>query len=296
MNKNGALLGMLAETPLHPGTGTATGVVDLPVQREVHTNYPIIVGSSLKGAMREKAARGADDDIVNTIFGPANDGAPTHAGAISISDARLLAFPVRALEAVCVWVTCPKIVDRLRRDMGLLNLTPNLPKLEDIGKDKAYVASDFPADKRLVLEEIYLGLDKNKTADIATLANIISGFIPSGDTHSHLTDILKKHLVVISDADFSHLVQTCTQVSARIVLDDKKSSKNLWYEESIPPDTIFYTMIMADKPRNGNKTIIDAADVLKQFKDYVCGYLQVGGNETVGMGWCALAYYTGPRT
>ena len=49
-----AMLGLLAETPIHPGAGRGMGVVDLPVAREAATDYPVIVGSSLKGALRDR--------------------------------------------------------------------------------------------------------------------------------------------------------------------------------------------------------------------------------------------------
>lgn len=41
------------ETPLHAGSGAMLGVVDLPIQRERHTGFPKIEGSSLKGSLRE---------------------------------------------------------------------------------------------------------------------------------------------------------------------------------------------------------------------------------------------------
>ena len=40
------------ETPLHMGTGTELGVVDLPVQREKHTGFPKGEASSIKGTFR----------------------------------------------------------------------------------------------------------------------------------------------------------------------------------------------------------------------------------------------------
>ena len=42
-----------AETPLHMGSGTSLGIVDMPIQREKHTSYPKIEASGLKGSMRE---------------------------------------------------------------------------------------------------------------------------------------------------------------------------------------------------------------------------------------------------
>src|SRR4051794_4247895 len=47
------LLFLHAQTGLHPGSGTALGAVDLPVQRERHTQWPTIPGSALKGILRD---------------------------------------------------------------------------------------------------------------------------------------------------------------------------------------------------------------------------------------------------
>ncbi|HRI28718.1 MAG TPA: type III-B CRISPR module RAMP protein Cmr4 [Chitinophagales bacterium] len=44
---------LICETPLHAGTGDDLGFVDLPIQRERHTDFPKIESSSLKGALRE---------------------------------------------------------------------------------------------------------------------------------------------------------------------------------------------------------------------------------------------------
>ena len=50
------LLGLLAETPIHPGSGRSAGFVDLPVAREAATDYPVVVGASVKGALLDLAA------------------------------------------------------------------------------------------------------------------------------------------------------------------------------------------------------------------------------------------------
>lgn len=44
---------LICETPLHAGSGDDLGFVDLPIQRERHTDFPKIESSSLKGALRE---------------------------------------------------------------------------------------------------------------------------------------------------------------------------------------------------------------------------------------------------
>ena len=119
-------------TGLHPGSGTALGVVDLPVQRERHTQWPLIPGSSLKGILRDACRESIKDSYrdatqqQNGISDHIPDGAPDsgqtkktmlqflpflapavsrrkpagHSGALSITDARILAFPVRSLTGV----------------------------------------------------------------------------------------------------------------------------------------------------------------------------------------------------
>ena len=44
---------LVCESPLHAGSGSELGIIDLPIQRERHTNFPKIEGSSLKGCIRE---------------------------------------------------------------------------------------------------------------------------------------------------------------------------------------------------------------------------------------------------
>ncbi len=40
-------------SPMHVGSGSDLGIVDLPIQREKHTSFPKIEASSLKGSIRE---------------------------------------------------------------------------------------------------------------------------------------------------------------------------------------------------------------------------------------------------
>jgi CRISPR-associated protein Cmr4 len=94
-NNVGAILYLQALTPLHPGSGTALGTVDLPVQRERHTNWPVIPGSSVKGVLREASPK----ELRQRLFGT-GDSDGTSAGALSFTDARLLALPVRSLTNV----------------------------------------------------------------------------------------------------------------------------------------------------------------------------------------------------
>lgn len=288
------LIGLFAETPLHPGTGTTTGVVDLPVQREKHTGFPIIQSSGLKGAMREKAEKELNNAaVVNAIFGPENS---DHAGSIAVTDARLLAFPVRSLAGVYVWVTCPAVISRLIRDLALAKMPIDKLHVLSPEKGQAFVIDNAGLGDKLILEELLFDAVKEDAPKVKDCIDEICKFLPGGEAHKHIRDDkMKKHLVVIHNDDFGQLVTTGAQVSARIVLNENKTSKNLWYEESLPPDSLFYTMVMAAKPRGGNSGLADADAVLNKLGEAAGSYLQVGGNETVGMGWCAVTVIGGTK-
>ncbi len=46
------VLGIYTISPVHAGSGSETSVIDLPIQREKHTGFPLIWGQSLKGVLR----------------------------------------------------------------------------------------------------------------------------------------------------------------------------------------------------------------------------------------------------
>jgi len=102
-----------------------------------------------------------------------------------------------------------------------------------------------------------------------------------------------KRLVVIPNDDFQHLVRYATQVSARIQLNERKTTDgdggNLWYEETLPPETLMYALALCHDPRRGNDQIQDAGQVAQKLQALLEDrFLQIGGNETVGQGWCCV--------
>lgn len=66
------ILYLFTRTPLHVGSGSSVGAIDLPIQRERHSRHPIIPGSSIKGVLRYTAS--SLDVIekvkVDDMFGP----------------------------------------------------------------------------------------------------------------------------------------------------------------------------------------------------------------------------------
>ena len=123
-------------------------------------------------------------------------------------------------------------------------------------------------------------------------AKLLSEFLPA-KIGNHYGQKFLRDLAVVQDEEFEHLCRHGTQISARIALNEKKTTTggkgNLWYEETITPETLFYSIVMAEKPRVPC-AIASSGGVMDYLRDTVLrdGILQIGGNETVGQGWCLV--------
>lgn len=283
-NKAKAILGLLAETPIHAGAGSSLGVVDLPIQREVHTQWPCIYGSSVKGALRDCASeKHPEAEWLGVVFGPDPEAGETgndHAGALGVGEARLLLLPVRSLTTHFKWVTCAAALARLKMDAQRLGIASCV--LDTIpapgGPHEALVHQGGNADGQpLYLEELCL---TQRSADLGALINLLKTLMGSEE----MQGTLERQLVVVDNDIFGHLARTAAPVGAHNVLTDTKRSKNLWYEETLPPETLLYLCLDAG-PSRRNGSPMNAPEVLAKITGLFPGYLRIGGNETVGMGW-----------
>ncbi len=282
-----AVLFIHALTGLHPGSGTALGVVDLPVQRERHTQWPVIPGSSLKGILRSTChASDEDRDRVFAVFGPEPTDADAHAGALSLTDARILAFPVRSLRGVFAWVTCAAVLTRLQRDLALVAALPAFGPFPDVSSNQAACAPGSPlivGGDKLVLEEF----EFSRTADATEAAQwIASQSVADEGTRERI----ESHLVVLHDDDFTHFVRHATEVLARVGLDyaTKTVKKGaLFYEEFLPAETLFYALVFAEDSRRKEMSM-NAGEVVRYIGENLPPVLQIGADETIGKGFCAV--------
>ncbi len=265
------IIGLLAETYIHPGTGQSAGAIDLPVARERVTQYPFIPGSSMKGALLDAVRTdGLDKKERNKLFGSVEAESDskdvTGAGALLISDARLLLLPVRSLTSPYVWLTCPYLIERFRRDRERASKGGALPKVAPSADDKALAAGAGD----LFLEERLFAVEGKPPEELAAA---IGALIPHDDAHARLD----RQLAIVADKAFAWFAEYALPVQARNVLDEgTKTSKNLWYEEALPPDTLMYFVV--GERADGAAGKIAAHLVGRR-------YLQAGGNATVGQGW-----------
>jgi len=304
-----------AETPIHPGSGTViSGVVDLPIQRERHTEFPIIQGSSLKGVLRNapKGAKKGSSIALNDKCENCPDkegeeicnickqifGSPEGIGGISVTDARVLAFPVRTLKGVFGWITCPLVLGRYKRDLSFIKASPNwdLEQL-NIEDKKAIIHSnsslkvELEGKKYIYIEDLQLEAEERNDLLQSITSEIIEA-LPANNAYKDIREKLAKDLVIVSDDVFRDLVSLTTEVVTRIKIDPKTGTVQtggLWSEEYLPTDTIMYSLILIPSRSNNLKP----EEITEKLMIYDGKILQIGGDETVGKGFALIKLVEG---
>jgi CRISPR-associated protein Cmr4 len=292
------VLGLYTETPLHCGAEGGTGYVDLPVQRERHTNYPVIPGSTIKGVLRDELLEGLGEASTRVLFGAEEDKKaerPGTAGSVSFGDGILVAFPIRSSGAPFHWVTCPFVLERVFRCLGA-DLTVS-------GPEKGHALSGGDQRDSVLLEEIAL----TRKPDPAFFGGKSSGLgllqalLPQEKSFDYTRRLLAERLLIVTDADFKELVETGTEILTRIKLNflgtttnlekdklpeeernrpDSDYKGNLFVEEVVPPETLFLAPLRVGSQAEA------LADTLKKER-----VIRLGGDETIGRGVTRVTFF-----
>ncbi len=289
------------ETPLHAGTGRSVGAVDLPIQRERVTGYPVIQSSSVKGQLRaiarDKKDKGElDDKIYKAMFGPeAGENASEHAGALAPGDAKLLLFPVRSLAGVFAWTTSFEVLERFRRDLtalpGTTAPTWNLPAGVAVSDSAAWVnGKECVAGNKVVLEEFAFDPDQTQVALVKDIGSwLAANAVPQTADYAYWREALPKRLVVLNNSAFRDFTQFATEVQTHVQLKtDTKTVKDgaLWTEESLPVDTVLYAPLCSTASRNG--IALSGREILGKLVGLSITRMQLGGDETTGRGMVSV--------
>ena len=278
-----------AVTPLHPGSGARiSGIVDLAVQREAHTDLPAIYGSSLKGALRAWAEatrkfskdEGENAKKVKEIFGPPPGRGSEGMGKAIFMDAKLLLMPVRTLKGTYGWVTSPFLINRFLEDLRLIQQLADLKKENAIpkaltgepGSGKAWLQPNSPlvisvdGGKIVVIED--MKLDAEEEAGKFEFLNLLGG---------SLANRLEGRVAIIDHDVFKRILERALQISPHIAINkDKGTVQNLWFQEDLPPETILYSAIFT--------TDALRSDIEKLLQ----GVIHVGGDVTTGLGFAEV--------
>lgn len=321
MFKSAGVMFLYTDTLLHIGSGSSLSSVDLPVQREKHTDYPSGAGSGLKGAIREwfekrtTETKVTNDDIT-VIFGPENNDntGGGHAGAVSFTDLRLLLFPVKSLKGTYAYITCPFVLNRFLKDLDLCGLRPEDPvTITEPDANQAYITSDTNVigngqAAKVVLEDFgFKPVADQIDEELKTLITVNCS--PSLPHYNYIRTKITNSLIILNNDNFRDFVKNNTDVRARIKLGAGKSTDtpegNLFYEENILPDTLFYSLVFFSDPYfPKNKTqpegaepqpnvskIIDHTNVKNAINTINGKVMQIGGDETVGKGLTRIYFY-----
>lgn len=310
-----------ALSPTHVGTGRGVGYVDLPVDREGVTNWPVVRGSAFKGVWADH--HGATDDnrkrenddrawLLRAAFG-ISSGADnqSNAGSLVPTDARLVCLPVRSFRGTFAWCTSRlaiQLLHRFLKPVGFPDLPTALPDAAAAASGRAFVTSGSaltektpapnappaapgpargpaaraPAEKdRLYLED--LDFEAEEDVAVAKWAGWIGKSVFPADDGWQAE--FEKRFVVLPDGAFDFLAETGTEVFTRVKIDDDtKTVKDghLWTEEAVPAETIFVGVVACDRVYPTTPGVNEAKLLTDFCKDMP--RLQIGGKATVGRG------------
>jgi CRISPR-associated protein Cmr4 len=283
-------------SPVHMGAGTTLGVVDNPIQRERHTEHPVMAGSGIKGAMRYAANKNGLKDDVITIFGPEPKPGESdkHAGAISFTDGQIVLFPIRSLKEGFVYATCPIALSRLARLLDAAGINHGIKPLK-VDAEKCVTLSDDILDKGSLILEAYEYTNEESGRDtLKTAAEwIAKNALPEGDAYDFFREKIKKHTVLLNDGEFAFFVKNATVVEPHVRIDDDTGTAEgggLFFTENLPPETLLVSLMMASDERK-KEAKLKASDIV----DKVCTafdqkLLQIGGDATTGRGQVMLCF------
>lgn len=316
MNAAQQLFVLHAVTPLHIGIEDSLGGIDLPTMRERHTGYPLVPGSSVKGVLRAEAAQDIKNNELPALaaFGPNSELSGDYRGGLVITDAQLLALPIRSLAGTFAWVSCPHTLRRLERDLVVLEMQTklSLPKLEgDHGAvpclpgkpaepDSELVVAEGAA-KRVFLEEMLLTVAPSEP--VRQLADCIARWAFPGDSEAQ--SFFRRRFLIIPDDLFAFLCRLALEVRARVKIDPERGTaadSGPWTEEHMPAETLLYGLAIgrqtayvaraegggeaeksATRPKPVQRTSEDNLAYLRKL----CPerrMLRFGGHSSIGLG------------
>ncbi|MGB9639156.1 MAG: type III-B CRISPR module RAMP protein Cmr4, partial [bacterium] len=298
------LLFMYALTPVHMGSGQSLSYVDLPIQREKVTSFPVLWSSGIKGVFRNNFSRYLDinsdnKNLVDTIFGP-EDSDDSFSSCISITDAKILFYPVRSLKGVFAYITSPFVLKRFFNELSsLLNKNNELNKnnafndlknlnLED---NKIVIKNDSIlkiSDSQVALEEFVFDIDSNNNIDsdnnnlVKALFKVklfkeLKGLVGDND--------FEERVAIVSDNVFKDFVNYSVEIRTRIRIDQEKGVTKegaLFTQEFTPSNSIFYSFIFTKDSFNQNHKL-DKNQVNSKINEFLNKFniLQFGSDETL---------------
>jgi CRISPR-associated protein Cmr4 len=262
-------------SPMHVGSGSDLGIVDLPIQREKHTGFPKIEASSLKGSLRE-ALENIDDskkqEILENQLKMFLEGGEINLEKFD-NDINLLKNYFYALNLVFGFDEdglSKEVIDKFENDKDFAGAigfsdasvllfpvksvrgvfawitSPSvLRKFAEqlrIAKAKIDIKTNFQIseDEAIVADRTFMGVNNNVILEeYSFIIKDDSSIDKLSEQLVELTGIddIKKRLVILSDDSFKDFVNLSTEVITRTKIDNTTGtvSKGALFNEEYLP-------------------------------------------------------------
>lgn len=256
-------------TNMHVGSGdTAYNIIDNEIEKDpVLNNTAVINPSGVKGAVKAYFSAGVKDgQMLNYIFGNETGTdrdiemgrKKTVPGNYKFMGATLMARPFRVSDGNVSYV--------LTTTAEIINYQLNLFKM--LGVDEIAGSS---------LSGLYMPETAGGIMICGTEINGVEGRKVRPFENRGLEKLLKKLIGPrFAVVDRETWEEQDYPVIARNHLNDQGISENLWYEEIIPHESIFYFAVLAEE------------DYQEEFKNKMESIIQFGANASVGCGYAKV--------
>ena len=229
-------------TNLHVGNGdTNYSIIDQEVEKDPITGLPIINSSGVKGALKDffEEKWGKNNKRISEYFGDKDS-----PGRYKFLQADMLFRPLRVTsDGARSYVLCTteEVLKGFSERVDGLGRKINISYSPRTPKEGIKIEGEQTEQELLSMNSEWNGIIGN---DIAVIKDIRQYDLP---------------------------------VIARNVLDDYGISKNLWYEQYVPRESIFGIVILTPQ------------DIDKDFKEALTGNpVQFGGNASIGYGFMKI--------
>lgn len=270
---NNQLFTIKCLTNMHVGNGDINfSVIDNEVQRDVITNYPCIYSSSLKGALRDYFEDIKSENTIDIFGSDAKTSNSKESGSmqgkVKFMQANILFLPVRASSGdyAYYYVTTKEMLNQYVRYCDLTGNDNREVKnaIEKIDEKTCY---------RLDNNQDKPGIDFLDNLELEVFENTPKSLLEK-------TGIEASRVLILSDEKYKFIN---LPVVARNALNENGISQNLWYEELIPHESIFYFAVLSLGSDDSKNVLKVFSDVFKDKK-----YVQFGGNASIGNGICEV--------
>ena len=229
---------MTCLTNLHVGNGDVNySIIDNEVELDYVLKEPTIPSSGVKGALLSyvESLKGDNKGLIKTVFGDKDDAKGTY----KFLSANLLSRPVRVSEGKYSYAnaTSYELIERYNYLCGSLDI--DTAKL-DIGAKGCVSSSDISEVEGIKVDQYNFS--------------------------TSLASIIPEPMVVLPNARLNDIP---LPVVARNRLGE---NRNLWYEQFVPYNSIFYMIIITPNADNQLDRLINNR------------IIQFGGNASIGYG------------